>query len=221
MTSREMIFGIVGLLLGAGAGVLATKKYYQKKSIDEVNTELEKIHEAQYGTYENKAEEYKSENNEKPSVDKLSYTKHMKDEHEKTNYQAMYRAEKLAKDATDRAENDNDSEIDNDDESFEEYDRAKTKDRPPICISAEALGEVPEYYDHVELNYYAYDDILTDENDNVIEDRERFLGNCMKKFGFDENEEDQLFVQNFELSTVYEIQKFDAAFESMEEYEDE
>lgn len=224
MTGREMIFGVVGLLLGAGAGVLSTRKYYQKKCVDEINKELENKYWAdEKKQYSDMVDGYSSDkNDDKPSVSKVSYKEYYDEKKAAngTDYQGMYRAKKLAEDAA-NAESEDDKPIDNGDESYEEYDHAKNKNRPPMRIRPEDVGDVDNYYDHVELFYYTYDDILTDEDENVIEDRLRIVGDCLDKYGFNDDDDDTMFVQNFELSTVYEIAKVDAAFQDQQYEEDE
>ncbi len=217
MTNREAIFGILGIAIGCVAGIFGSKKYYEKKYIDAVNDELDKIREEE--EYTDLADEYDSkEKNDKKPVDEVSYKKGFDKQKEKkkedTAYDGMYRAKKLAEDAAESV----DGGTDNGDESFEEYDRRVTKNQPPRIISEEALGEVPGYYDHIDLFYYTRDDILTDDADNVLEDRGRFLGSDIDCWfsDFCDSDDRTMIIRNFELSTVYEIQKFDSSFEELE-----
>lgn len=84
--------------------------------------------------------------------------------------------------------------------------------RPPRIISRDKLGELEERYETETLMFYLYDEVLTTEDEEPIDDPERLLGDSLTKFGFNENDEMVIYVQNFDLSTVYEVQKVRGAF---------
>ena len=88
----------------------------------------------------------------------------------------------------------------------------KDKNRLPRIISAEKLGELNETYSEATLIFYIYDEVVTTDEDEVIEDYERLLGDCLTKYGFVDNDERVIYVQNFELNTVYEVQKIFASY---------
>lgn len=72
----------------------------------------------------------------------------------------------------------------------------------PKVITPEEFGEIEEY-DTVSLTYYA-DKILTDDQNNPIEDVEDVVGNdSLTHFG--EYEDDSVFVRNDKYQTDYEI----------------
>lgn len=72
----------------------------------------------------------------------------------------------------------------------------------PYVISPEDFGELDEY-EKVSLTYYA-DGVLTDEDDEVIDDVEDIIGeDSLTHFG--EYEDDSVFVRNDILKTDYEI----------------
>lgn len=72
----------------------------------------------------------------------------------------------------------------------------------PYVITPEEFGENEEY-DTVSLTYYA-DKILTDDQNNLIEDVEDVVGNdSLTHFG--EYEDDSVFVRNDRYKTDYEI----------------
>ena len=72
----------------------------------------------------------------------------------------------------------------------------------PYVISPEEFGEL-EGYERISLTYYA-DGILTDENDEEVDDIDEIVGTgSLKHFG--EYEEDSVFVRNDRLKCDYEI----------------
>lgn len=84
-----------------------------------------------------------------------------------------------------------------------EVERASNSDRPYVIDPWDFGGE--EGYDTVTLNYYA-DDVLTDSDNNVIEDEDidDFVGaNFAEHFG--EYEKDCVCVRNDRLKIDYEI----------------
>lgn len=87
-----------------------------------------------------------------------------------------------------------------------EYDPAEDDDDPedrkgPYVITPDEFGWLS--YDTVSLTYYA-DGVLTDENDDVVEDVDELIGSdSLTHFG--EYEDDSVFVRNDELKCDYEI----------------
>lgn len=72
----------------------------------------------------------------------------------------------------------------------------------PYIISPAEFGGLDDY-DTISLTYYA-DGVLTDDNDEPIEDIEKIVGTeSLKHFG--EYEDDSVFVRNDELKCDYEI----------------
>ena len=84
--------------------------------------------------------------------------------------------------------------------------------KAPKIISETAASGLPAGIDHQCMFYWQYDDTLTTEDDEEIEDVERFLGDALTKYGFSDNEEKTIYVINYELGTVYEIEKIEKAF---------
>lgn len=95
-------------------------------------------------------------------------------------------------------------------EAFEEHQ--KNKNRPPKIISDEAYGELPAYIDKEVLYFFAQDEMLTDDNEEPIEEPERLVGDALTKYGFNESDEMIIFVMNYNLDTCYEIQKLDSSW---------
>ncbi len=95
-------------------------------------------------------------------------------------------------------------------EAFEEHQ--KNKNRPPKIISAEAYGELPAHIDKEVLYFFAQDEMLTDDNEEPVEEPERLVGDSLTRYGFNESNEMIIFVMNYNLDTCYEIQKLDSSW---------
>ena len=95
-------------------------------------------------------------------------------------------------------------------EAFGEHQ--KNKNRPPKIISDEAYGELPAHIDKEVLYFFAQDEMLTDDNEEPIEEPERLVGDALTKYGFNESDEMIIFVMNYSLDTCYEIQKLDSSW---------
>lgn len=95
-------------------------------------------------------------------------------------------------------------------EAFDEH--RKNLNKPPKIISYETYENLPAYIDHEILYFYAYDEMLCDDNEEPIEEPERLIGDALTKYGFIDNEERIIFVMNYAMDTCYEIQKVDASW---------
>lgn len=84
--------------------------------------------------------------------------------------------------------------------------------KKPKLIKIEDFTSGCEYHDKVTLYYYIEDDILATEEEEMIDDRERLVGDCLTKYGFVDNDEKTIYVRNTALSTDYEIVKVWSAF---------
>lgn len=88
------------------------------------------------------------------------------------------------------------------------YSGPEKKD-PIYTIAPDEFGEDEENYEQVSLLYYA-DDVLCDENDEVMEDRENYIGDALNHFG--EWEPDAVYVRNELIHIEYEILKDERPF---------
>lgn len=93
-------------------------------------------------------------------------------------------------------------------------DHRKNMNKAPKIISAEAYGELPAHIDTQVLYFYAYDEILVDEDDEnePITEPEMLIGDSLTKYGFIDSDERIIFVMNYATDTCYEIQKVDASW---------
>ena len=97
------------------------------------------------------------------------------------------------------------------DEFFKEHQ--KKKGRKPRIISVEEAANLPEYIESQTLFYYATNEVMTDEDEEVIEDPKRLIGDALTKYGFADNDEQRIFVMNYQLDTCYEIAKILGSYE--------
>ena len=82
---------------------------------------------------------------------------------------------------------------------------------PPRVLSQREFEMIPkDEYDTVSMCYYMYDDTLVNtslDNWAAVGDIEFYVGNCLTKSGFDSNDEEQLYVINYQQKEVYIIKK--------------
>lgn len=95
-------------------------------------------------------------------------------------------------------------------EIFDNYQ--KNKNKPPKIISAEDYSNLPAHIDQEVLYFYAYDEMLTDDEEEPVEDPAILIGDALTKYGFADNDEQIIFVMNYATETCYEIQKVDASW---------
>ena len=142
-----------------------------------------------------------------------------------TNYAGMYREKngytetKLAEgehpldqgeEGEEDPEEDEFEEVTPEEEAFDEHQR--NKNRRPKIISAEDYENLPGHTEKEVLYLYAYDETLTDDNEEAIEEPERLVGDALYKYGFVDSDERLIFVMNYDMDVCYEIQKIDASW---------
>lgn len=88
----------------------------------------------------------------------------------------------------------------------------KNMNKPPKIISAEAYSNLPPHIEQETLYLYAYDETLTDENDEPIDEPSVLVGDSLTKYNFIDSDEPVIFVMNYALDTCYEIQKIEASW---------
>jgi len=192
---------IGGVLVGSAGSLLYLK---WKKFRDEKNEESKRI------TSANIFEEVNSE----PEVEDLGDVDQITDNKEsEKNEEADTR--QYYQDASCYEHPEDDEE--NDDESPEdvegEYEARMMNDRSilPKLIKAEDYGEFAGN-DKIELFYYIEDGVLTNEEDEPVYDVQAVVGDCLTKFGFNENDEDIIFVRNMKMGADFEIKKMFSSY---------
>ena len=178
--STKMFIFAAGALVGSLSTWYATRKYYEKIANDEIESMKEWLARRIEEQDEN-AEEQVSKSDEKPNSPSvkpnlMEYAAMVKD----LGYTDYSRK-------TEEPEKEEDEEVDD-------------MDRPHI-IEPEEFGECD--YEEVSLTHYA-DGVLTDEQDNPIEDVDGIVGEDYAEH-FGEYEDDSVFVRNDRLQTDFEI----------------
>ena len=180
--STKMFIFAAGILTGSLCTWYSTKKYYEKIANDEIESMKEWLA-RRVEEQDEKAEEQSSEPAEKPTSPSMKpnlmeYAAMVKDLGYTDYSRRTEEPEKEAKE----------------DEEVDEMDR-------PYVIEPKEFGECD--YEEVSLTHYA-DGVLTDEQDNPIEDVDSMVGEDYAEH-FGEYEDDSVFVRNDRLQTDFEI----------------
>lgn len=180
--STKMFIFAAGILTGSLCTWYSTKKYYEKIANDEIESMKEWLA-RRVEEQDKKAEEQSSEPAEKPTSPSMKpnlmeYAAMVKDLGYTDYSRRTEEPEKEAKE----------------DEEVDEMDR-------PYVIEPEEFGECD--YEEVSLTHYA-DGVLTDEQDNPIEDVDSMVGEDYAEH-FGEYEDDSVFVRNDRMQTDFEI----------------
>lgn len=238
--TKSILLFLGGMTLGGGAGVLATRGYFKKKyeeiadaEIQEMDDYFHKKNQELIKLFEDKSKEgqglfsvvHEAAVKVKEEYSDISRNEVMAQAKEKltrnyeqtTNYANMYRSktpgyDDLTEEEYEALENALEDTSEEAVARAAHEDHQANKDRPPKIISEDALGELPGYIDQKTLFFYRLDDTVTDEEDEIVDDPEYLLGDCLDKYNFRESDEKTIFVRNFALDTVYEVQKVEAAF---------
>lgn len=231
---KDVLLFCSGLACGIVGGIFATKSYFEKKFSHMAEDRIQEI-EAYYEV----SDKYRRTPDDVDIKDQESiYPNSMKEEkldeikerllknHQKTtDYASMYKGEPLTEEEeikmaeAEHPEDDeeesgfSDGEIGTENEEFVKWHK-ENRHKPPRIISVEDAEELPEFIENIGLYYYAEDQVLTDEDDHVEENYRLLIGDALTKFGFDQNDEELIYVINYELDTCYEIHKL---FESYKE----
>lgn len=126
---------------------------------------------------------------------------YMQTEGEKENFEAYISSMESPE------EDDPDDEYDEDD-----YDiRGRSNKGQPFQITAGEFCNSRTYYDKVSLNYFAGDEVVADDRDEVVEDASRILGDIQEAFD-DPRSPSVVYIRNEELEVDYEISLVDGRY---------
>jgi len=84
----------------------------------------------------------------------------------------------------------------------------KNRSKKPEIVSKEFVEDNEDTFDKEEWIFWVEDGVVTDEDENIIDDYRRFIGNFIDESGFRYNEEDELIIFSHEYATIYEITKY-------------
>lgn len=182
---------VAGLVIGSAVTYVVVKDKFEKIAQEEIDSVKEV-----FGRRVEKEADKKVEKIAEKEVEKIrkEYNKYDNLTKNYTNYSKT------------EVEEDKDEEVcENDEDGVElfEVERASDSDRPYVIDPWDFGGE--DGYDTVTLIYYA-DDVLTDSDNNVIEDEDidDFVGKDFAEH-FGEYEKDCVCVRNDRLKIDYEI----------------
>lgn len=83
----------------------------------------------------------------------------------------------------------------------------KLFEKEPEEISTDALGEVPKWVDRQTFFYFAYDGVITNEDNEEVENPEILFGTVIEDSGFNNNSEEMIFIRNYQTDCLYTLQK--------------
>lgn len=181
-TSTKLFIFAAGALVGSLCTWSYTKKYYEKIANDEIESMKEWLA-RRVEEQDEKAEEQSSEPAEKPTSPSMKPNL--------MEYAAMVK---------DLGYTDYSRRTEEPEKETKEDEEVDDMDRPHV-IEPEEFGECD--YEEVSLTYYA-DGVLTDEQDNPIEDVDSMVGEDYAEH-FGEYEDDSVFVRNDRMQTDFEI----------------
>lgn len=239
MKGKNAIIFLGGLIVGCVAGVFGSREYFRKTfsdMADEEIEEMEKYFEDQLSEIINTVgsdEEVIIKQNISETFGDVEVNPDLEDEGDKTgendlndvkeklqrNYEQTTNYAKMYSKKNSEHENEDEDqpadEMDSEEALGEEYmkEHEKNKGRAPKIISEESLGELAGNIDQKVLLFYRLNDVITDEEDQIIDDPDYLIGDALDKYNFRESDEQIIFVQNFDLDTVYEVHKVEDSFE--------
>ena len=220
MIKQLMIF-VAGTLFGGGAATVYIKKRYIKDhyvSNEEHDAQLNK----QAAYYEKRLTSRRRFNRTEPIgreegpdvVDPMTAT------YKKPERQPYRDSFKTAMAEETKAESEHPVEVDPPDaEHLEEYSqglalsKSRSNNKKPKLIKASDFGS--DFYDTCTLLYYVENGVLTTEDDEVygdLDEVEAMLGECLRKYGFDNDDAPSIYVRNPNQGVDYEIIKVFSSF---------
>jgi hypothetical protein len=222
------------LIIGAAGGVLGTRVYFKKKYEDIADDEIDRISDwyakkvedivrvvDDEDEFTDNAPDLNSYASTKMNPEKQAEIKEklVKNYEQTTNYANMFKNSKGEEVPYHEDPENVEGAEDLSNEEYDEYLKLNEKRAAEYkkghikIISEDDIDGLPGTYDIRELFFYAENDVITDENDVVIEDYERYIGDSIDKFDFRNSDEKKILVKNPEIDTVYEIRKYNTAFE--------
>jgi len=202
---RGLIKGTIIFALGAGLGILGSASFFfnraqkackdyeekQNKKLDEIRAMYDSTHVVAPDEETPKSDPTPKKANDQPvRAERVDYTKFSREPED-------------IKDVVRRAEEKLASE-----EGPMEEDTRSPKLRGPRQIKNEEYG-TDRTLDCIELTYYAGNDILANEDDEVIDEDVEYalLGDVLDRFGFRNSDQPKICVRNEKRGTDYMITK--------------
>lgn len=231
-TILSIIVGSASAVVGAVAGYFVAMKYLDTKYSaiyeEKLNAELSNIRKARQKQEEqrNKDSVYISRDDLKdlgiiPSDGKP--IKMTETEYHKIRREAMKLSEE---DLYQKLDGDEDVEFDSDGDPIDPSEVADecwmdTPDfwdgKPATVISLNEYRDLPPHFDPVTFHYYAEDDVLVDDRDQIIDDITHVVGEALTKFGPEaaalaDGDEDVVYIVNGQMSLAIEVVRLNQSY---------
>lgn len=222
--NKNGLYFLLGSVVGAAVSYFITRKYYEKKVTDEVIKVREE--------YEGQPESQDCPENQNPKnivedehpiidfertmtsgeIDMMKQFSQEQAKRQRTNYgglikdpddtvAAMYAAKDLAEEAAAEQEHPQDSD----------------EDEPIRIISEREYHETHMTdYGKVELSFYEEDNALCDDDEELIPNPEKFIGEfALNSFGYDGDDPDVVYVRNSKMGNDYCVTRIHASYAEM------
>lgn len=215
MNRTKLIYFVAGVVTGSIGAVVTQKAHFffthRKYEIKEPDFDM-----SEYDISPEENEEYSAEDmlkDLKTGRSEMSEeeTEEIKEKLQNnlertTHYAKMYkRSNEDAEEDNIEDEEEMEAKLEWDIEANE--DHQKNKGKAPKIISYEATKDLPDYIEMRDLYYWYYDTLLANEEGEIL-DPDIFTGDCLYKFGFDSNPDEELiYVMNYRLDTCYAVHK--------------
>lgn len=83
-----------------------------------------------------------------------------------------------------------------------------------FTVSEEEM-ETYDNFEDIDLTYYAEDDILCDDQEQVIEDPEAIIGDALTKFGVKSGYPDTVYVINKQVRAIFEVLMVEGSYQEI------
>ena len=187
---KEIIFAAAALAVGIAGGFFLGITYSKKKTVSET------VEEPKEENTENVEEDLSD-----PLAEKVAYSDAIRD----LEYRSSSDEEEISDEEVGELENYHDNQ------AADEY---RKENLGKIEIISRKEWEKHLYQEFSDIDYSADDlyyfpdtDWLTDEFGGVLEPQEKYAGNCLIKFDFKGNDEEELYVRNHPMETDFSIHK--------------
>lgn len=234
---KEIVIFVAGAVIGAATTVLIMRKKYDEKynklledaiksdadfKLQEVNKKLAELKARESGYIQSSGDEKPVENDNDKKINKIKTldTNKKADANKESggsklgksnyiDYTSYYEAKASGEYPRDEYDDAEQSALY---EGVKANEEAHSGKKPRIVSRGEYDSPEFEHHDKATLYYYAVDDVLATEDDEVIEDPSTIIGDALDKFGFRHNDEEVIYVRNYGFQVDYEVEKLDKSF---------
>ena len=194
MNRTFLAFG-VGLAVGIGGTYFYLKQKYEEKLSEQIQ-EVRRH-------YRKKENVEESDENSKMIEGITNFANRFEKAEEREKERIAY--ESIVKryhgtEETDPAEKESPPEDDDEEEIF--------------TVSEEEM-ETYDNFEYINLTYYAEDDILCDDQEQVIEDPEAVIGDALTKFGVRSGYPDTVYVINKRVRAIFEVLMVEGSYQEI------